>query len=41
MNNEPEEIYEEDNEPAITERKIYTTTGDPEVASLYGKYKSS
>ena len=39
MNNEPRETLEDDGEPAITERKIYTTTGDPEVASLYGKYK--
>ena len=39
MNNEPEEVFDEESEPGIEERKIYTTTGDPEVESLYGKYK--
>ncbi len=37
MNNESKAISEEDNEPAITERKIYTQTNEPEVKSLHEK----
>jgi len=37
MNNEPIETFDEDSEPAITERKIYTQTNEPEVESLHGK----
>lgn len=39
MNNDSEENLEEELEPAIEARKIYTATSDPEVESLYGKYK--
>lgn len=39
MKNDPEENPEEENDPGIEARKIYTATGDPEVESLYGKYK--
>lgn len=39
MNNDSEENLEEDSEPAIEARKIYTSTGEPEVESLHGKQK--
>ncbi len=39
MNSESEENLEEDSEPAIEARKIYTSTGEPEIESLHGKYK--
>jgi uncharacterized protein with ParB-like and HNH nuclease domain len=34
-----DEQLEEETEAVVDERKIYTDIGDPEVDSLYGKYK--